>query len=415
MRTDRHWLHQKLVAFARHGYECIVLLAVNDKREVDPTIPVCPEKPVAACNPDRGTPSRHSDCGSRRPRRGGGAGVLLMGSAASLRRTIWSERVPGGKVVELPEHPLRKMNTVLSCFPVLVSLCFAMTATGGPTNAVPLLEIERQVTHGYATNDGVRIHYVRLGQGPLVVMIHGFPDCWLTWRRQMPALAQQHEVVAIDQRGYNLSDRPQGAENYDMKLLVADVAAVIRARGRTRAIVVGHDWGGAVAWTFAMTRPEMTEKLIILNLPHPRGLSRELANNPEQRKNSAYARGFQQEGAHTNLTAEGLTFWIKDSAARPRYLEAFRRSDFEAMLNYYKRNYPREPYVEDTSPVVHVQCPVLMIHGLKDTALGHAALNGNWQYVDKDLTLVTVPEADHWVQQDAAEFVTRTMVSWLNR
>lgn len=278
-----------------------------------------------------------------------------------------------------------------------------------------LLDIERQVTHGYATNDAVRIHYARLGAGPLVVMIHGFPDCWLTWRAQMEALAKDHEVVAIDQRGYNLSDRPRGAENYDMKVLVADVAAVIRARGRERATVVGHDWGGAVAWAFAMARPEMTEKLVILNLPHPRGLLRELANNPEQQKNSAYARRFQQEGAHTNLTAEGLTFWITDPAARPRYLEAFRRSDFEAMLHYYQRNYPREPYREDHSPVVKVQCPVLMLHGLKDKALGQAALNGNWQYVEKDLTLVTVPGADHWVQQDAADLVTRTIQAWLRR
>ena len=104
-------------------------------------------------------------------------------------------------------------------------------------------------------------------------------------------------------------------ENYDLSLLVSDVAAVIRARGRERAIVVGHDWGGIVAWRFAMTRPEMTEKLVILNLPHPRGLSRELATNAEQRKNSAYARRFQQEGAHTDLTAEGLTFWIKEPLA----------------------------------------------------------------------------------------------------
>ena len=298
---------------------------------------------------------------------------------------------------------------------MLLGLAILAAPSSHAADESALLDIERKVTHSYATNDGVRIHYARLGEGPLVVMIHGFPDCWLTWRVPMEALAKDHEVVALDQRGYNLSDRPKGVENYDMKLLVADVAAVIRERGRERAIIVGHDWGGAVAWTFAMTRPEMTEKLVILNLPHPRGLGRELANNPEQRKNSAYARRFQQEGAHTNLTAEGLTFWIKEPAVRARYVEAFRRSDFEAMLNYYKRNYPREPYIEDTSPVVKVKCPVLMIHGLKDKALGQAALNGNWQYVERDFTLVTVPEADHWVQQDAADFVTRAMVSWLKR
>lgn len=287
--------------------------------------------------------------------------------------------------------------------------------TGQAADDGSLLEIEKLVSHGYATNNGVRIHYAHLGQGPLVVMIHGFPDCWLTWRVQMQALAKTHEVVALDQRGYNLSDRPKGVENYDMKLLAADVEAVIRSRNRDRAIVVGHDWGGAVAWTFALSRPEMTEKLIVLNLPHPRGLGRELATNPEQQKNSAYARRFQQPGAHTNLTAEGLAFWVKDPAAQPRYLEAFRRSDFEAMLNYYQRNYPREPYAEDPSPVVKVKCPVLLIHGLKDKALLADALNGTWKWLEQDLTLVTIPNADHWVQQDAADLVTRSMLSWLGR
>lgn len=281
------------------------------------------------------------------------------------------------------------------------------------TDSSSLLPIENKVAHGYATNSGVRIHYAHLGQGPLVVMIHGFPDCWLTWREQMEVLAKDHEVVAIDQRGYNLSDRPKGAENYDMRLLVEDVATVIRARERKHAVVVGHDWGGAVAWSFAMSHPEMTERLVVLNLPHPKGLSRELARNPEQQKNSAYARRFQQEGAHTNLTAEGLTFWIRDPAVRARYREAFGRSDFEAMLNYYKRNYPREPYTEDTAPPRPVTCPVLLIHGLKDKALLPGALNETWRWVEKDLTLVTIPQADHWVQQDAAQHVSKTIARWL--
>lgn len=281
--------------------------------------------------------------------------------------------------------------------------------------AAQLLEIEREVSHGFATNNGTRIHYVTMGQGPLIVLVHGFPDYWLTWRHQMPSLAKDHEVVALDQRGYNLSDRPRGAEAYAMDVLVSDVAAVIRARNKTRAIIVGHDWGGAVAWAFAMTRPEMTEKLVVLNLPHPRGLQRELAHNPVQRKNSAYAREFLKEGAHTNLNSKALARWVKDPVIRARYLEAFERSDFEAMLNYYKKNYPREPYTEDRSPVVKVRCPVLVIHGLDDTALNHAALNGNWEYVERDFTLVTIPEAGHFVQSDAPDLVTRAIRSWLSR
>jgi epoxide hydrolase 4 len=278
-------------------------------------------------------------------------------------------------------------------------------------------DIEARVEHGYADSNGVKIHYAALGdkKNPLIVMIHGFPDFWYSWRDQMDALSKDYYVVAIDQRGYNLSDKPKGIENYDMRLLVGDVAAVIKHLGRERAIIVGHDWGGAVAWTMAIYSPQLVEKLIILNLPHLRGLARELANNPQQQKNSEYARNFQQPDAHTRLTAEQLVFWVKDPEAKKKYIEAFKRSDFEAMLNYYKRNYPREPYKEDTSPVVKVKAPVLMIHGLDDWALLPGALNNTWEWLEKDLTLVTIPGAGHFVQQDASEMVNRTIKMWLNR
>ncbi|MGE0101160.1 MAG: alpha/beta fold hydrolase [Blastocatellales bacterium] len=278
-------------------------------------------------------------------------------------------------------------------------------------------DIESKVEHGYADSNGVKIHYAALGSksAPLIVMIHGFPDFWYSWRDQMAGLANDYYVVAIDQRGYNLSDKPKGVENYDMRLLVGDVAAVIRHLGRDKAIVVGHDWGGAVAWSTAMMMPQMVEKLIILNLPHPRGLSRELANNPEQQKNSQYARNFQQPEAHKMMKAEQLVFWVKDPEAKKKYLEAFQRSDMEAMLNYYKRNYPREPYQEDKSPVVKVRMPVLMIHGLNDTALLPGALNNTWDWLEQDLTLVTIPGAGHFVQQDASDLVTRSIRMWLKR
>jgi pimeloyl-ACP methyl ester carboxylesterase len=278
-------------------------------------------------------------------------------------------------------------------------------------------DIEKRVENGYADSSGVKIHYAALGdkKNPLIVMIHGFPDYWYTWRDQMAALSSEYYVVAIDQRGYNLSDKPKGVENYDMRLLMGDVIAVIKSLGREKAIIVGHDWGGAVSWSLAMYQPQYVEKLIILNLPHLRGLARELANNPQQQKNSQYARNFQQPDAHTKMTVEQIAFWVKDPEAKQKYIEAFKRSDMEAMLNYYKQNYPREPYKEDTSPVIKVKMPVLMIHGLGDTALLPGALNNTWEWLESDLTLVTIPKAGHFVQQDASEMVTRSIKMWLKR
>ena len=270
--------------------------------------------------------------------------------------------------------------------------------------------------HGTVDNGGVKIHYATMGSGPVVVMIHGFPDFWYSWRHQMAALAGRYQVVAIDQRGYNLSDKPSGQAQYDMSLLVGDIRAVVQhfAKGQ-KAVIVGHDWGGMVAWRFAMHHPELTDRLIILNLPHPRGLAHELATNPQQQQNSAYARRFQEPDAAKTLTAEGLAKRIADAAEREHYIEAFRRSDFEAMLNYYKRNYPKESGESAITPPdpPKAKMSVLMFHGLEDTALNSDALSGTWDWLEKDLTLVTIPGAGHFVQQDAAKMVTDTMKWWL--
>jgi pimeloyl-ACP methyl ester carboxylesterase len=275
-------------------------------------------------------------------------------------------------------------------------------------------DIDKHVTHHYADNNGVHIHYASIGKGPLIVMIHGFPDFWYTWRNQMAALAQHFQVVALDLRGYNLSDKPHGGENYSMDHLVGDVQAVIRHIGREKAIIIGHDWGGAIAWQFAIRLPALTERLIILNMPHPTGITRELAHNPQQQEHSAYARDFQKEDAHERLSPESLKAWVKDSAAREHYLEVFRRSDFEAMLHYYKQNYPRQPYQEMHMPV-KVQAPVLQIHGLQDQFLLPGALNNTWEWLENDWTLLTIRQAGHFVQHDAADLVTSNILNWLAR
>ncbi|QLE58162.1 alpha/beta fold hydrolase [Nostoc sp. TCL26-01] len=280
-------------------------------------------------------------------------------------------------------------------------------------------DLETLVEHGYADNNGVKIHYASLGQGPLLLMIHGFPDHWYTWHNQMQLLAADYQVVAIDMRGYNLSDKPKGVENYDIRLLIADVVTVIRQLGREKAIVVGHDWGAMVAWQLAMHIPTVVEKLIILNLPHPRGMMRELAHNPQQQQNSQYARDFQQPEAYLSITPEMLSSVViqptMPATVQQKYVEALQRSDIQAMLHYYQQNYPREPYAEDPSPVIKVQAPVLMIHGLQDQYLLADGLNNNWEWVDNDLTLVTIPTAGHFVQHDSPDLVTRTIKSWLSR
>lgn len=291
----------------------------------------------------------------------------------------------------------------------LAGLAIAATCTYGHA------ELMDRVEHRYAENDGVRIHYVLAGAGPLVVMVHGFPDFWYSWRDQIAALEDTYRIAAVDLRGYNRSDRPEGVENYAMPLLVADIAAVIADQGEKSAVVVGHDWGGAISWSVAMSRPDLVAALVILNLPHPAGLRRELATNPDQQRNSAYAYAFQDPAAHRSLTARGLAEWVRDESARERYVEAFERSDFEAMLNYYKANYPSVPSAGETSRFPKVQCPVLMFHGLDDQALLPGALNGTWEWVESDLTLVTIPGAGHFVQQDAGEVVSQTMRDWLGR
>ncbi len=284
-------------------------------------------------------------------------------------------------------------------------------------------DIWSEVEHGYADNNGTKIHYATTGTGPLVIMIHGFPDFWYSWRHQMEGLRGHYKVVAIDQRGYNLSDQPAGDENYAMPNMVSDVAAVIRHFGKDKAIIVGHDWGGVVAWNLAFALPELVDKLVILNLPHPNGLARVQRDNSEARANTNYAQVFRQGKPEDPdilfggpMNAQSLSFWVADPIARKRYVTAFEKSDFNAMLAYYKQNYPGVPDKNAPLPPLAptLNFPVLIFHGLKDTALSSDALNNTWDWINSDLTIVTAPNAAHFVQQDAADLVTTTMRWWLN-
>jgi epoxide hydrolase 4 len=269
----------------------------------------------------------------------------------------------------------------------------------------------------YAQNGAVKIHYVTEGKGPLVVMVHGFPDYWATWKPLMATLsAAGYRVAAMDNRGYNLSDKPQGEAAYAMPNLVGDVAAVVAAEGQKNTILIGHDWGASIAWNTTFARPDLVNKLVIMAVPHPAGMAREMATNKAQQAGSNYARNFQKEGSEKNLTAEGLAGWVKDPVEKAAYIEAFKRSDFGAMMNYYRANYPKG--VGDSAapppqtPLVTV--PVLVIHGMKDTALNAAGHNGTWDHVTADTTILMIPTAGHFVQHDAQDLVDRTVKDWLN-
>ena len=294
---------------------------------------------------------------------------------------------------------------------LLLGAALLLALVGAPPRA-QATDLFDLVHHGYADNDGVKIHYVSYGRGDLIVFLHGFPDFWYGWRDQMAVLSHGYRVAALDLRGYNLSDKPKDVAQYNILTLAGDVAAVIRDLGYERATIVGHDWGGGIAWTFASLYPEMTERLVVLQTPHPRGLLRELRTDPAQQAASGYARNFQEKtAAEVGLTPTGLAALESDPVARARYVEAYERSDLDAMLDYYKANYPRAPY--DDIPLPNIKAPTLVIHGLADPFLLAACHDGTYQWVDAQLTFVAVPGVNHFIQQQASALVTSTIRDWL--
>lgn len=298
----------------------------------------------------------------------------------------------------------------------LIAASVALSAVPGVAQQ-PAAKAAVKIDDKYATSaDGTRIHYRASGAGPLVVLIHGFPDFSGSWTYLTPTLNDAYRVVALDTRGYNLSDKPEGVANYAMPKLVADVEAVIASEGRAKATVVGHDWGAAIAWNYAFAHMDRLDNLIILSVPHPAHFSRQLSNSPAS---SDYARNFQKEGSENTLTTEGLATFVagRDTTLKPQYVEAFNRSSFAAMMNYYRANYPvgnntLSAILPATYPKIAV--PLLVIHGMKDTALLSTGHNDTWDQAAQDTTLLMIPTAGHFVQHDAADLVNKSIRSWLD-
>ena len=284
------------------------------------------------------------------------------------------------------------------------------------------------VSHEYAEVNGVKLHYVRAGRGPLMMFVHGFPEFWYEWKYQIAEFSRDHTVVAPDMRGYNLSSKPPELSDYAMPKLVADVRAlaieILKSTGGQKFTLVSHDWGGVVAWVFAALNPDMLDKLVIVNAPHPTIFGKLLAEDPAQQKASQYMlmfRGPQAEetlsaNSYAMLTSMVLGAGLKDGtvteADKKMYLDAWSQPGaLTGGLNYYRASAigppapsaPTAPAGDPPPepPALIVKVPTLVIWGEKDTALLTNNLNGLDRVVPA-LTIKRVPEGTHWVVRERA-------------
>ena len=279
------------------------------------------------------------------------------------------------------------------------------------------------------TANGLDFEVAICGDGPrFALMLHGFPECSYSWRHQMPLLAEKgYTVWAPDLRGYGGSDRPGRVRDYRMRNLVDDVAGLIDAAGSRETLLVGHDWGGAIAWIFALAGIRPLERFIVMNLPHPRLFRRGLRTWKQLRR-SWYVFFFQLPWLPERLLgangARRVSGMIRGSAAiKDRFpgevLEVYRKNAAQpgalpAMLAYY-RAYIRYGVDKDLARAAYrkLETPTLMIWGEEDTALGRELTIGTEDLVS-DLTLRYLPGISHWVQQEAPEIVNAMIDAWLD-
>ncbi|BDP42999.1 epoxide hydrolase [Deinococcus aetherius] len=278
-------------------------------------------------------------------------------------------------------------------------------------------------THHQIVVNGVRLHYVEVGnpQGPLAVLLHGFPEFWRAWERQIEPLARAgFRVVVPDLRGYNLSEKPPGVSAYRVGTLQEDVAALIRALGQGRAHVVGHDWGGIVAWALAIRQPEVVDRLVILNAPHP-ARARQVARKPAQWRRSWYIFFFQLPWLPERFLHR-FGAWALHGTNPQAYTDEDRRLYREAwdqpgaataMINYYRALRRSRRARRESASGAQVRVPTLVIWGQRDVALLPELADGLDRWVP-DLRVVRLPRASHWVMRDEPVRVNNLLVEFLS-
>ena len=287
----------------------------------------------------------------------------------------------------------------------------------------------RGLRHDYAVVNGVGLHYAAVGSGPLVLFLHGFPEFWYAWRAQLAEFGRDRLAVALDQRGHNLSEKPQSVEAYKARHLIADIRGFALALGHPKFTLVGHDWGGAIAWGFASAHPEMLDKLVIINAPHSIPFARDLGVDPAQQRASAYMNLFRNPKAERVMSEDGcrrlfrmsVDWWKGSADERQAYLEAWTKAGaLTGMLNWYRAS-PFYPPVGDDRGAAGlkldpkdfmVRVPTLVIWGMRDEFLRPKLLDGLEACVP-DLRIERIAEGTHWVIHEQPERVSALIRGFL--
>jgi len=279
-----------------------------------------------------------------------------------------------------------------------------------------------EVEHHDVTTNGIRLHVVQAGpaEGPLVLLLHGFPEFWYGWRYQIPALVEQgYRVWAPDLRGYNRSDKPEGVRAYQLQTLTEDVAGLIDAAGRVPAAVIGHDWGGILAWHLATIAPERVRRLVILNVPHPVVMFDHLRRNPRQMLRSSYIALFQlpriPEFIGRRMLARALQKSSRPgtftSADLKLYREAWSQPGaLTAMLNWYRALWFSMRSVRDRP---RIRVPTLLLWGTQDVALGKELAQPSIDLCEYGW-LEFFETATHWLQHEEPEQVNARIQAFIH-
>jgi pimeloyl-ACP methyl ester carboxylesterase len=281
--------------------------------------------------------------------------------------------------------------------------------------------------HVNVTANGINFHCVTLGEGDLVILLHGFPECWYSWRHQIPSLARRFKVVAPDMRGYNLSDKPESIDAYNIATLATDVRDLISAFGHEKAHVVAHDWGGAVAWAFAVMYPQHIDKLVVMNAPHPAVFVKNLRHNPRQLIRSWYMFFFQIPGVpefalscfdHAALKLSFRGWSLRKDAFQDCDLEELVRAASQpgaltGGINYYRAMLRGLRSSSDLTGFPIITRPTLLIWAENDRALGKELTYGLEPYFSDGLTIRYIPNCSHWVQQEQPLLVNEFLDEFL--